>query len=141
MSRVDSLIERLESMTGIIAYIEIKMIEQWEPELKELLRNFKRSSSDFSYANVQTVPKRDLAFMNSSPPCKRWTFTFLYLKKFPDTLFYFFSDADQGVYEVFKDKYFVNNSTRTILGENQIPEDEEYFCEIKNDSYLELDWE
>src|SRR3989304_9673114 len=117
----------------------------WVDYLQYVSENLLNNSSkiDYNCLHLKCAAEKNPLYELINLIPNQWTFCFIKLKLFPDCLFMFMSDHDDGVYkrQCKKRKYVVNSRTCCVKGVNQIKK-HKYVCFYlnKEPEYLIVDW-
>jgi len=108
---------------------------------KSLCNN--KPNLDFECVHIKTIPHGNLMFESAIPKPKFWSFCFLKLKSYPDSLFMFFSDREEGVFNRLctpnNNRYLINNTIPCVYGKNTIPNGEFIACVMDSSDILYTD--
>lgn len=126
-----------------VLYDEISNNEMSNDEISnDEISNNKISNDKYACFHIKTIPHKDIIFASGNNNPKYWTFCFIHAKQFPKSLFMFFSDHDDGVFnQLYKpnNKYIIDSNTLCIWGQNNIPINQRYTCSFRCDD-VEYDW-
>jgi hypothetical protein len=100
-------------------------------------------STDFECVHVKTIPHSNPIFESTTPKPQHWSFCFLKLKSYPDSLFMFFSDHEKGVFNRIcqsnGNRYIINNEVPCVFSKNNIPDNEYITCTMDTSDILYID--
>lgn len=125
------------------AYISAQILK-WK-YFQEIQDGLNKNNNDYELVHIKTFPHNDLMFELAIPKPTFWTFAFIKLQKYKDTIFMLFSDNNMGVHKRLckNNRYNITNNTPCLIGKNNLDYDEVISCIFdcdNNISYLEIDW-
>ena len=127
--------------------LSIYLTEHIKHNWEFIINNLKTKPIVFSYemTHVLTIPHDSPIYESSIPKPKYWTFCFIRVKQYPNSIFMLFSDHDDKVHcrLTKNNKYLISCNSPCIIGTNEIPNDTTIACIIDDKdkiNYITVEW-